>query len=47
MVKVKFTYKNGKTKVVNFPRNTLVEIKHSAKGINPKIKKVEYYRKKR
>lgn len=42
MVKVKITFKDGKTRISNFPNNTLAEIRVRAKGINPKIKKVEY-----
>ena len=48
MVKVKFTLKNGKTMIRTFPKtDTLRHIKAIASSINPSIKKVEYYRKKK
>jgi len=48
MVNVRFTFKNGTTKIARFPKEaTLLDIKTTAKTINPKIAKVEYYRPKR
>jgi len=45
MVKIRFTTKSGKSWISTFPRNTLSEVRTSARGINPKIVKVEYARK--
>lgn len=46
MVKVRLSTKR-KSWVANFPKNTYKEVKQTARGINPKITKVEYYRKKK
>jgi hypothetical protein len=45
MVRVRF-YTAKESFVRTFPRMILKEVRKTAKGINPKIKRVEYARKK-
>jgi len=42
MVKVKFTFKNGTTKITEFPKSTLTDVRSRAPRINKKIVRVEY-----
>ena len=41
MVRVSLLYKDGRKKMVNFPKATLRDVKKSAPRINPKIKSVK------
>lgn len=48
MVNVRITDKNGKTWIARFPKKaTLQDVRTAGKRINPNIRKVEYYRRKR
>ena len=48
MVQVRFTDKRGKSWIAKFPkRATMEDVRIVAKRMNPNIKKVEYYRKKK
>lgn len=48
MVNVRFTDKKGKSWIARFPKKaTLADVKIIAKRVNPRIKKIEYYRSKK
>lgn len=47
MVRVRLTFKSGKSKITTFSKATLKDVKTSAPRINPKIIKVELARRRR